>query len=343
MNHSSIEKIAWFQREYPDAIQHIRQHGSDDGGSSCDSCIAGKSKRKPFVNLSGNRYAPLEAVSSDTTGPISQQDLDGNKYLQLIADKGTGYLAGEPMKAKSGASSAIHKALARLQLLCGRKVQRFHTDNADEQNCGPAKDFLDKQGTVRTFTAPNSSPSNTTVERRFETVFGAARTSLKAAPAPLNKPGFWSLAALDVIDKSNYLAFMRDGILQPSPHTSMQMHGCATDIFDGPASFLPFGQSGWIINTAKHKKKLEDRAIPANYLRRLSKDTYQVYRRDKNSITSVRQNEFVLKLEKKSHGKRNNSHGRIKRLTEYSSLNTQYHKKVYRPRPYSFVTSENPA
>lgn len=162
------------------------QKVTDEGDSSCQACILGKSTRRPFVNLSQNRYAPLQAVSSDTTGPISEQDIEGNKYLQLIANESTGYIAGDPMKTNSGASAAIHRTPARLQLLCGRRVQRFHADNFNEQDSGIIKEFLDTQGTQPTFTEPTSSPSKAIVDRRFESIFAAARTTLKVAPAPLN-------------------------------------------------------------------------------------------------------------------------------------------------------------
>lgn len=61
----------------------------------------------------------------------------------------------------------------------------------------------------------------------------------------------------------------------------MQLHGRETEVLGGPNSFLPYGQPGFIVGTMKFKKKLQDRAVPAGYIRCLSKDTYQVYRRDK--------------------------------------------------------------
>ena len=128
-------------------------------------------------------------------------------------------------------------------------------------------------------------------------VLSAARAALKAAPAPLNSNKFWSYAALNAIDKTKYLVMARNGIFTPSPHTEMQLHGHHIDDKDGRQSFLPFGQAGWIVNTAKHKKKLEDRATQANYLRCINKDKYQVFRRDTRSLTTVRTNEFVLALE----------------------------------------------
>lgn len=72
INHSSVEKLSWFRKEYPNAIQNIRESANDERDSSWEACILGKTKRKPFVNLSNNRFAPVDAVSSDVVGPIFQ-------------------------------------------------------------------------------------------------------------------------------------------------------------------------------------------------------------------------------------------------------------------------------
>lgn len=100
LNHSSNEKIVWLQKKYPDAIKFIVDHGNDQSNISCDACITGKAKQRLFKNTSGNRYAPLNAISSDTTEPIAQEYIHGNKYLQLLCDAGTGFTMGDHMKEK---------------------------------------------------------------------------------------------------------------------------------------------------------------------------------------------------------------------------------------------------
>ena len=208
----------------------------------------------------------------------------------MIVDAGTGWTFGQPMKAKSEAAEVIHKALAKLQLACARPVKRLHSDGAQEQYCGRLKDFLDRQGKIKSTTAPFSSSSNAMVERRLGIIFGAARTALAAAPPPLNGSSFWSFAALDAIDKSNFLPFRRDNTLSASPHTLMQLHGHEIAEKEGPHNFLPFDLKGWIVNTEKHKKKLDKREHPAHYLRCMGKANHQVYRSDTKKITTVRTN-----------------------------------------------------
>lgn len=108
-------------------------------------------------------------------------------------------------------------------------------------------------------------------------IFSEARAALVPSPPPLNSKPYWSFSALDAVEKSNYLSLTRDGAIGSSPHTSMALHGHDMDNKKRSDNFLPYGQAGWVVNTEKNRKKLEHRATPANYLRCISKDNYQVY------------------------------------------------------------------
>lgn len=68
-------------------MQFIMDHNDDDINIYCDACLIGKVKSRPLINNATNRYAPLDAVSSNTTGPISQEYKHGSKYLQLLFDR----------------------------------------------------------------------------------------------------------------------------------------------------------------------------------------------------------------------------------------------------------------
>eukprot|EP00173_Palmaria_palmata_P002498 Plantae.Rhodophyta-Palmaria_palmata.ctg26220.p1 GENE.Plantae.Rhodophyta-Palmaria_palmata.ctg26220~~Plantae.Rhodophyta-Palmaria_palmata.ctg26220.p1 ORF type:complete len:276 (-),score=3.21 Plantae.Rhodophyta-Palmaria_palmata.ctg26220:112-879(-) len=145
---------------------------------------------------------------------------------------------------------------------------------------------------------------NAFVERRMLTVMNATRASLKAASMPLR---FWSYAALDAIDKANFLPVYREGKLHPSPHQLLQNSGLDVSAIARPDSFLPFGQVGFATNTSPTKKKLDSRATEARYLRRMPNNLYQVWLEKENKITLVRTPEFILKdrpdnpLQKQQH------------------------------------------
>lgn len=156
----------------------------------------------------------------------------------------------------------------------------------------------------------------------MEIVFAAARAALKEVPAPLNNNQFWSFAALDVIDKSNYLPMKSDGAFTPSPDTEMMLHGNNVDDKEGPNKILPFRQQGWIINTAQQKNNLEDRAAPAQYLRWVNKNNYQVYRRDTKKITTIRTCKFVLALKEK-HSRSKKQQNKTKLTANSSNITVQ--------------------
>lgn len=58
--------------------------------------------------------------------------------------------------------------------------------------------------------------------------------------------------------------------------------------------FIPFRQKGHIVDTNPLKKKLDVRAIQAQYLRALGPDLLLVWKTDRKKIATMRGNEFIL-------------------------------------------------
>lgn len=71
-------------------MAHMENLGNVTEKKSCPPCTTGKETRAPFKQDSQKRYALLEELSSDTTGPISPSDADGNKFIQILVDACTG-------------------------------------------------------------------------------------------------------------------------------------------------------------------------------------------------------------------------------------------------------------
>lgn len=272
MNHENSERMKFFLTEYPEAMKMLAAKHPNNN-KACKPFITAKANRKPFPKQTANRYAVLEAVSNDTTGPLNPTDLHGNKYLQLLVDAGSAHLQGEAVKEKSEAPAAVHRMMSKLETLCKRKIQNLHTDGACEFSSKNFKILLSENGISSSTIPPHTSQMNAFVERRMLTVMNATRAALKAASMPLR---FWSYAALDAIDKSNFLPVFRDGKLMPSPHQTLQNNGLDISAVESPDSFLPFGQIVYAVNTLATKKKLASRATEARYLRRLPNHLYQV-------------------------------------------------------------------
>lgn len=123
LNHSHDKIIDWFRSEYPAAMQHMENLSVVHKHKSFPPCSQGKATRSPFKQLEQNRYALLEAVSSDTTGPITPVDSEGKKFVQIMVDACSGWTDFQTMAKKSEAANAIMRSLAKIQRICDMKTK----------------------------------------------------------------------------------------------------------------------------------------------------------------------------------------------------------------------------
>lgn len=72
-------------------------------------CVVGNEKLKPFTDTKDKNYEALDSVSTNTTGPITPANHDGNEYLHMLVDAETRHTQGFPMKKKSDAATVILK------------------------------------------------------------------------------------------------------------------------------------------------------------------------------------------------------------------------------------------
>lgn len=144
--------------------------------------------------------------------------------------------------------------------------------------------MLEQQGITVTTTSPNTSQQNAFEERRFLTIFNATRAALAHSGLPLT---YWSVAALDVIDKMNYLPVQRKTGTKQPPNSTLYPNLI-------PKGLLSFGQRGYIVDTTPKKKKLAPRAIPARYLRALTHAQYLVFLPHENKTRLIRPAEFII-------------------------------------------------
>lgn len=106
------------------------------------------------------------ALAASTNGMTSRTFTTSRNMVQMRS----------PMKTKGQAVHAIFHLFKAIHVLLGTTVKRLHSDGAGEQNHPALKQLLRYQGTKLTTTAPNLSTQNGLVERRFRTLFAAART-----------------------------------------------------------------------------------------------------------------------------------------------------------------------
>lgn len=87
-------------------MRHMETLNMTQSLKSCPPYSDGKAIRASFKQNKQNRYALLEAVSSDTEESVDTKDEDDNKYIQIIFDACTGRSDVQIMRNKGGAGNA---------------------------------------------------------------------------------------------------------------------------------------------------------------------------------------------------------------------------------------------
>lgn len=78
-----------------------------------------------------------------------------------------------------------------------------------------------------------------------------------------------------------------------SPNAALKKRDIELRPIVSPEMFLPFGQKGNIVNTAPLMKKLDVRAIQAQYLRALGPDLLLVWKTESKAVATIRAKEFI--------------------------------------------------
>lgn len=178
--------------------------------------------------------------------------------LQLVVDATSGHTQVFPMRKKSETADMILKAISKLELADGGSVKKYHSYNAKKQRSKKLLAELESKGAVVTSTASNSLEQNGFFKTRFGTLFAATRAAILESGLPKT---LWSAAYLDAIEKANWIPVKQtDGSYKS---TNSKIPGKETST----RAFLPFGKHGYVVNTTSRKKKLDDRALKARYLR----------------------------------------------------------------------------
>lgn len=112
----------------------------------------------------------LDAISTDTTEPITPADHRGNRYLKLLPDTPTCLKRRKSLPNKHAATKCIQHQIEKLQNDVGTTIKRYHSDNAREIQRASLH-ALQPQSAAFTLMAPHFSAQNGLVERRLLPVF----------------------------------------------------------------------------------------------------------------------------------------------------------------------------
>lgn len=113
-------------------MQYVENVSKSQEHKTCSPCSKGKAARAPFKKQPDNIYELLKAISTDTTGPLTPEDTEKNKFIPILVDACFGWSDAQIMRKKCGAGLAIMRSPAKLQRLCVIKAKRLHSDEAKE-------------------------------------------------------------------------------------------------------------------------------------------------------------------------------------------------------------------
>jgi transposase InsO family protein len=200
--HGDDEAWLWharFEHLSFDALKELARHGMVRGlpriehvGELCDSCLAGKQRRRSFPKTARYRAdEQLELVHGDLCGPITPATHCGRKFFLLLVDDYSRYMWLYLLSSKAEAAAAIRQFKARVETETGKKLKVLRTDRGGEFNSIEFGLYCAKEGVQRHQTAPYSPQQNGVVERRNQTIVGMARSMLKGRNVPA---AFWGEA-----------------------------------------------------------------------------------------------------------------------------------------------------
>jgi transposase InsO family protein len=245
INFTSLKKMgsAELVRGLP-VLDHVEQ--------ICEACLAGKHRRAPFPQQATRRATrSLELMHGDLCGPINPVTPSGNKYFLLLVDDYSRHMWVSLLQNKDQAGHAIQRIQAVAERKSGNRLGALRTDRGGEFTAGQFSDYCAELGVTRELTAPYSPQQNGVVERRNQTVMGAARCMLKAKKLP---GMFWGEAVNCAVYLLNRSISKSTGNKTP--------YELWTGVRPSVSHLRTFGCIAHVKVTKPHLTKLDDRSKP---------------------------------------------------------------------------------
>lgn len=179
------------------AVKSMRVSGGRFPSSecSCESCLIGKAKRKPFPK-SGSRsgaYEVGELICSDICGKLSEQSLEGASYFITFVDAKSRTYFSYLLRTKDEAFGVFKRFQTWIERQSGRKMKVLRTDNAKEFISTEFSLHLAEEGIEAQTTVPYCSVQNALVERSHYSLMDAVRAMLHRARLAKR---FWGAALM---------------------------------------------------------------------------------------------------------------------------------------------------
>jgi transposase InsO family protein len=151
----------------------------------CEASLARKHRRVPFPQQASRRATrSLQLMHGDLCGPINSVTPSGNRHFLLLIDNYSRHMWVSLLQSKDQAAQEIQRIHATVKRKSRIRLGALRTDRGGEFTVGQFSDYCAELGVTHELTAPYSPQQNGVVERRNQTVKGAARCMLKAKKLP---------------------------------------------------------------------------------------------------------------------------------------------------------------
>ena len=180
----------------------------------CDSCAEGKMARLPFSKEKSKDIEYLECLNLDLMGPMETRGIQGEKYVLLISDEGSGYTVAETMNSKDSDQvlQCTKDFIALMERQTCFKVKKIKCDGGGEFINNEMIKYCAENGIILDSSNPYTPQQNGVAERKNRTIMEMARSMLSVAKLPNT---FWPEAVLTA-------AFIRNRCPQKYKETPME-------------------------------------------------------------------------------------------------------------------------
>lgn len=186
-------------------------------------------------------------MHGDLCGPIAPATRRGKKYFLLLVDDMTRFMWIRLLSGKHEVAAAIKQFQAGVEAETGRKLRALCTYRRGEFTSVEFAEYCADRGVRRDLTAPYSPQQNGVVERRNQSVVGAARSMLKAAGMPAHLWGETVATAVYLLNQSPTKSL--DGV---TPYEAWHGRSPAVE------HLRVFGCIGYVKTVKPNLRKLDD-------------------------------------------------------------------------------------
>ncbi|CAI7933860.1 unnamed protein product [Closterium sp. NIES-54] len=156
----------------------------------CLPCVEGRQRAAPPSSSFPPTTAPLQTLHMDVWGPAHVSRKGRERYFLLVVDDYTPYTTVFPLHIKGEVVDVLIPWIRTIRLQLRKRfrqdipVLHLHSDRGGEFSSDLLRDFCSGEGTLQSFTLPDSPQQNGIAERRIGLVMEVARTSMIHAAAP---------------------------------------------------------------------------------------------------------------------------------------------------------------